>query len=217
MYLDIATNLQERAPRRQVSRYSVYRGGVARRYELKQRAERRDATRQRIVAATIALHETVGAARTTIGEIAERAGVGRVTVYRHFSSEEALFEACSSHYFSQHPFPDLQRWRQIPDPRARLREGLRESYAWHSENRKMIAMALAEARDLPIMSAYHAFWHEAAETLTAPWRLRGARRSRLEAAIALALSFDTHRTLTVERGLGDDQAIELMVGLAEIA
>jgi hypothetical protein len=53
--------------------------------------------------------------------------------------------ACSGH-FSQHPFPDIERWRQVADPNERLREGLSESYAWYEENRQMIAMArLAES------------------------------------------------------------------------
>jgi AcrR family transcriptional regulator len=188
---------------------------MARPYELKRRAERHEETRQRIVDATIELHESIGAARTTISEIAKRAGVGRVTVYRHFPDEETLFYACSGHYFSQHPFPDLARWRQISGPVDRLQSGLRETYGWHEENAQMIGMALAEARDLPIMAPYHAYWDDAADTLAAAWRARGRRRASLKAAIALALSFDTHRTLIHEQGLGVDQAIELVTRLAE--
>lgn len=188
---------------------------MTRRYELKRRAERQDETRQRIVEATIELHRTIGAAQTTISEIAKRAGVGRVTVYRHFPDEETLLYACSRHYFSQHPFPDIEQWRRITDPHERLRTGLRETYAWHADNRQMIAQALADARDLPMMAPYHTFWDEAGEILTASWGLRGRRRSNLKAAIALALSFDTHRTLTREEHLTDDHSIELMVRLAE--
>ena len=190
---------------------------MGRRYELKRRAERRDQTRQRIVDATIELHKSIGAAQTTISEIAKRAGVGRVTVYRHFPDEGTLFAACSGHYFAQHPFPDIERWRQVSDPRDRLRAGLRESYAWHNENRQMIAMALAEARDLPVMAPYHGFWDAAAETLTAAFHLRGRRRSNLKTVIALGLSFDTHRTLTQEQALTDEQASDLMTRLAESA
>ena len=190
---------------------------VTRRYQLKRRAELREQTRQRIVDATIELHKTIGAAQTTISEIAQRAGVGRVTVYRHFPDEGSLFAACSGHYFSQHPFPDIERWEAISDPPDRLRQALRESYAWHDANRQMIAMALAEARDLPVMAPYHEFWDNAADVLTAAWHLRGRRRARLKAAIALGLSFETHRTLTREQQLGDDQAIELMIRLAESA
>ncbi len=188
---------------------------MTRRYELKRRAERQEETRQRIVEATIELHKTVGAAQTTISEIAKRAGVGRVTVYRHFPDEETLFYACSGHYFSQHPFPDIERWRKIADPQDRLRAGLRETYAWHAENRQMITMALAEARELPMMAPYHEFCDHAAEILTAAWRDRGQRRSNRKATIALALSFDTHRTLTREQHFTQDQSIELMMRLAK--
>ena len=190
---------------------------MARKYELKRRAERQDETRQRIVDATIELHQTIGATRTTISEIAERAGVGRVTVYRHFPDEATLFRACSGHYFAQHPFPDIDHWRQIPDPLDRLRAGLRDSYAWHKDNEKMISMALAEARDLPVMAPYHSYWERAAETLASAWRARGRRRANLRAAIALALSHDTHRTLTREQHLTDEQAIALMIQLADNA
>jgi len=190
---------------------------MARAYTLKRRAERQDQTRLKIVDATIELHQSIGAAQTTISEIANRAGVGRVTVYRHFPNEESLFHACSGHYFSQHPFPDTARWRQIPDPLERLKTALHESYAWHEDNTQMIGMALAEARDLPVMNPYHTYWASAAETLVAPWRTRGQRRKNKKAAIALALSFDTHRTLTHDQQLNTEQAIALMAQLVENA
>ena len=190
---------------------------MVRAYELKRRAERQEETRQRIVDATIELHQSIGAAQTTISEIAKRAGVGRVTVYRHFPDEETLFYACSGHYFSQHPYPELAPWREISDPAERLRTGLRQSYAWHEENEQMLGMALAEARDLAIMAPYHRYWDDAAETLTTAWHVRGRRRERLKATIALALSFDTHRTLIHEQHLAEERAIELMVHLAESA
>ena len=60
---------------------------MGRSYQLKRRAERQDETRQRIIEATIELHQTVGPAATTVTDIAQRAGVGRVTVYRHFPDE----------------------------------------------------------------------------------------------------------------------------------
>ena len=104
---------------------------MAREYKLKRRAESQDETRQRIVEATIALHQTVGPAATTISDIAERAGVGRVTVYRHFPDEPTLARACSGLYFERHPAPDPDRWRAIPEPTERLRTGLRETYAYH--------------------------------------------------------------------------------------
>ena len=51
---------------------------------MKRRAERLDETRQRIIDATVALHEDVGPACTTVTAIAQRAGVSRPTVYNQF-------------------------------------------------------------------------------------------------------------------------------------
>jgi AcrR family transcriptional regulator len=186
---------------------------MARSYQLKRRAERQDETRQRIIEATIGLHQTIGPARTTISEIAERAQVGRVTVYRHFPDEATLSCACSGQYFERHPFPDLDHWQKIADPAERLQTGLREAYAYHAATEAMISHALADARDHPVMAPYHAHWQHAADILSAPWRLRGSRRTMLHAAIALALSFDTWRTLTREQGLSEAQAIAVTLRL----
>jgi AcrR family transcriptional regulator len=187
---------------------------MARSYQLKRRAKRQSETRQRIIEATIELHQTIGPASTTISQIAERAQVGRVTVYRHFPDEPTLSRACSGQYFERHPFPDADRWRKIADPAERLQTGLCETYAYHRTTEAMISHALADARDHPVMAPYHAYWRHAADVLTAPWRTRGNRRTTLHAAIALALSFDTWRTLIQVQGLRDDQATAMMLRLA---
>lgn len=186
---------------------------MARSYHLKRRAERQDETRQKIVDAAIELHQTKGLAATTISDIAGHANVGRVTVYRHFPDEESLVGACSGQYFERHPFPDPSPWRSIRDPIARLRRGLREIYAYHRETEPMMSRVIADARDLPIMAPYHAHWRHTADILAAAWRARG-RSKLLRAALGLALSFDTWRTLIREQNLTDDQAIELMLRLA---
>jgi AcrR family transcriptional regulator len=186
---------------------------MARSYQLKRRAERQDQTRQRIVEAAIELHQTIGPARTTISEIAERAQVGRVTVYRHFPDEATLAGACSGQYFERNPLPDPDRWKTITDPEQRLRTGLRETYAYHTATEAMIGHVLNDARDDPVMAPYHTHWQHAADTLTAPWSTRGKRRTLLHAGITLALSFNTWRTLVRDQGLTDEQAIELAVRL----
>ena len=187
---------------------------MSRPYTLKRRAERQDETRQRIVDATIELHQTIGPTPTTISEIAQRAGVGRVTVYRHFPDELTLARACSGHYFECNPPPDPERWRAIADAEARLRTALRETYVYHRATQQMFSHVLADARDHPVMAPYHEHWRRAVDVLLEPWSVRGRERRRLRAAIALALSFDTWRILSQEQGLTDPQAIDLMLGLA---
>ena len=186
---------------------------MTRPHRLKQRAERQGETRQRIVDAAIELHQTIGPAATTVSEIAERAQVGRVTVYRHFPDEATLSRACSGQYFERHPLPDPDRWREIADPAERLRTGLRDVYDYHRATERMMTRVLADARDHPVMGPYHAHWERTADVLMAPWRARGNRRKLLRAGILLALGFDTWRTLVLEQQLSDGQALELMLRL----
>src|SRR5947209_12561564 len=95
-----------------------------RQYRKRRRAELEQRTRQRITESTVELHGTLGPARTSISAVAERAGVRRSTVYRHFPDEDALFAACSSHWRADNPAPDLGRWAAIQDPDERLRSAL---------------------------------------------------------------------------------------------
>src|SRR2546430_11711822 len=101
-----------------------------RKYELKARAEKQAETRRRIVEATSALHEEVGPARTTVAEIARRAGVQRLTVYNNFPSETELFAACGEHSMARNPPPDPSGALALDDPAQRLDAVLRPLYLW---------------------------------------------------------------------------------------
>jgi AcrR family transcriptional regulator len=186
---------------------------MKRSYKLKQRAESQGRTRQKIIDAAIELHQTKGLAATTVSDIAERAKVGKVTVYRHFPDEATLTDACSGQYFQHHPFPDPEDWRQVQDPSERLRQGLRDTYAYHRATEPMMTRVLTEASDLPIMVPYHTHWQRAADVLAAAWPASIRRNAMLKAALALAVSFDTWQLLVCSQRLTDDQAIELMTRL----
>ena len=56
-------------------------------------AERREATRDAILAAAATLFGDKGFAATTIDEVAAAAGVAKGAVYHHFPNKEAVFEA----------------------------------------------------------------------------------------------------------------------------
>src|SRR5919112_699113 len=113
MFTDMATRKPRKKPRK---------------YEKKRRAERETETRQRIVEAMVALHREVGPGRTTISAIAERAGVERLTVYRHFGDETAMFQACSAHFATEVPGPDPTAWAGVARPADRLRAALLAFY-----------------------------------------------------------------------------------------
>jgi AcrR family transcriptional regulator len=183
---------------------------MSRRYQLKQRAERQEETRNRIVEAAVSLHGTVGVSQTTISRIAELAGVGRQTVYRHFPDEMTLVRACSGLYWEQHPLPDPEPWRAIADPRERFRVGLRESYAYHRLTEPMLSHTYAEMAGHLIMKPYHDHWRRAAGAIESAWKVRGRRQDLLRAAIRHAIVFPTWHSLVRDQGLTDREAIELM-------
>ena len=191
---------------------------MPRRYELKQRAEEITATRQRIVEATVELHDSVGPARTTITAIAERAGVQRLTVYRHFPDDRSLFQACSGHWTARHPTPDPLAWAAVEEPEERLRIALTAIYAYYRGGEGMIGNLLRDLPGLPVLQEVAAPFTEYRQTvrevLERGWRTRGATRILVRAVIGHAVAFDTWRSLVHHEGLDDELAAETMVRLA---
>ena len=168
-------------------------------------------THLRITEAAIELHGTVGPARTTLSAVAKQAGVERRTLYRHFSTEAELFEACSTHYFAAHPFPDLAAWREIDDPQQRLARALDELYAYYERSAPMLANVLRDAELVDFardaVAPLRAYLDDAADVLL------GGRRGRLlEAAIRHAIAFSTWRSLTTN-GLERADAVKLIAAL----
>ena len=106
-------------------------------YQLRKRADAMQDTRRRITEAAVELHGSIGPARTTLSAVAERAGVQRQTVYRHFPTEDDLFAACSQHFYDRDPPPDLGRWRETADPAERLAAALDELYAYYERTEGM--------------------------------------------------------------------------------
>jgi AcrR family transcriptional regulator len=190
-------------------------------YRLQRRAESQAETRRRIVEAAVALHRTLGPARTTISAIAERAGVQRLTVYRHFPDEIALGMACSGHFLALHPPPDPAPWRAIPDPRRRLEAGLTALYAYYAETADLWAAVL---RDAPvheptrvILERRDGFFSGIREVLAEPFRAKGRARKLVQAAVAHAVDFHTWQSLVEAGGMTAPQAVDLMVAMVRRA
>jgi len=187
-----------------------------RRYQMKVRAEKAAETRRRIVEATVALHEEVGPARTTVAEVARRAGVQRLTVYNHFPDERDLLTACQAHFLAGHPPPDVSELLATEDPVDRMRTVLRALYAFYRETEAMSANVRRDAQVLPalaeVMSGEAAMREQLVDGLA-----RGLGRSaRVRAALAVALDFGTWQILS-RQGLGDAAAADLMVAAVRAA
>ncbi len=191
-------------------------------YKLKKRAERQEETRLRIARATLELHETIGPALTTRSAIAERAGVGRPTVYSHFPDDLSLGKACSSLDLSENPLPDPGHWEKISDPERRLRVALTELYDYFRRRERLWINILRDLempyiKDNPdvheVMKPIFTHWERMKETLAVGWQSADRPPQPLLGAIGLALDFQTWRTMVRKQGLDDDRAVELMVGM----
>src|SRR4051794_3542962 len=146
-------------------------------YRKTRRADLEEQTRLRITESAVALHEELGPARTSISAVAERAGVRRSTVYRHFPDDEALFAACSSHFRSANPPPDLGVWAAIEDPAERTTTALRELYTFYGRTEGMYTSLLRDEPLVPIihrrLADFYAYLRAIEDSLMAGRGLRG--------------------------------------------
>jgi len=187
-----------------------------RKYEMKKRAERQRETRRQIVEATVELHRTRGPAHTTISEIAQRAGVNRLTVYNHFPDISDLLRACSRSWTERHPVPDPTPWAQIRDSEERLRTALTELYGFYSRTEPMRANVLRDAETMPELAALLEgsvvpYLETVRDLLAEGWEVRSERSRRLLATLKLAIDFHTWRSLERGSGLSREEAIETML------
>src|SRR6187551_2256198 len=120
-----------------------------RRYQKVKRAEHEWRTRKRIVDAAEYLHGSLGPARTTVSAVADRAGVTRATVYRHFADEESLFLACSQQWISRQQLPDPDAWGVIEDPVERLSAGLVDIYGFYRRGQQMMRNIHRDVESVP--------------------------------------------------------------------
>ena len=185
-----------------------------RRYELKARAATQRQTRERIVQATVDLHREVGPARTTVAEIARRAGVQRLTVYNHFPEDAALFGACQARWIQLHPLPDLTAALAHDQPADRLRAALLGYYRWYRETAPMAEWvqrdrAAVAALNKLLQRTADARLDQLAHQLATPLAADGRPVEHTRALVRLALDFWTWRRLDRE-GLDDPTAVAVM-------
>jgi AcrR family transcriptional regulator len=190
-------------------------------YRKKLRARRMEETRRRIVEALVELHGSVGPARTKVSEVAQRAGVRRMTVYNHFPTELEMIDACSSHWVAAHPPPDPEEWAHIASPEERVRHGLAELYRYYRRNRGMVGNFVRDAPLVPALAQvmkrkWFPRMERMADVLTAGSTLARDAARRRRAALQVALSFVTWSTLA-DAGLADAAAAETAADMVAAA
>jgi AcrR family transcriptional regulator len=186
-----------------------------RKYELRSRAESQERTRQRIAEVAAGLHEEVGPAETTVAEIARRAGVSRLTVYKHFPDNAALYPACSAHYASEHPLPDFGAALAQEDPVERVAALLRTVYGGlYRERVAMMRNLYRDRRRDPALDEFMGANADLAlaglaDALLAGFDLEPDQKERVRSLVAVALDFWTWDRLSRD-GMDDEAAAGLM-------
>jgi len=190
-------------------------------YHKKRRALDEERTRLAITEAVMDLHRQVGPANTTVTEVARRAGVTRMTVYKHFPTDADLIEACATHWASLNPFPDPASWEEVADPDERLYRALGELYAWYRRTEDMMGNILRDAPSMPALDRLmrERWWRyidRVTNILLAGRAPGGGERRAVRAALRLALDFNTWRGLTAS-GMGLSAAVRLAAAIPKAA
>lgn len=184
-------------------------------YTLRARATGMERTRARITAAALELHGTIGPAATTMSAVAEKAGVTRATLYRHFPTDAALFAACTAEWRVANPPPDVGAWVAITEPVARTQTALEALYGWYRSTERMRSNILRDLESLPeaMRGRVSSSPGAVVDLLDSAWPASSRLR---RAAIGHAVGFETWRSLARE-GLTDGEGAQLMTQLVEQA
>ena len=184
-----------------------------RKYNKKLRAEQQDETRERIVEATVKLHEELGPAKTSIKAIAEAAGVQRLTVYRHFPDDVSLFQACTSHYLALHPPPNMADWAEIDNASERSYTVLLAFYRYYSQTQKMWNVAYRDVDDVEAlkepMGQFESYLDMVNDDLVNTWEQSDNIKKQLQTTLRHALRFTTWQSMKKIK-LKDEKIAELV-------
>ena len=189
------------------------RGKSVRIYRKRKRKLQEEETRLRITEAAVELHRTVGPANTKITDVADRAGVSRMTVYNHFPTDADLLRACSSHWVAQHEFPDPTRWAAVGDPQDRLRSALTDLYRWYRSTEDMMGNVLRDVSTVPPLQQvmeerWRPYMEQVVRILAAGRPVGPGGGEQFEAALRVVVDFHTWKVLAGSI-LDDEAAAEL--------
>ena len=131
---------------------------MPRNYRMKKRAVAHDEVRERILRATMSIHDEKGVAPTTYADVAGRAGIGVATVYRHFPKIGDLIMACGGHAWQemQPPTPEAAAaiFSGLRTRRERVLRLVQELDAFYERGSLRLGLA---SRDRDIVPELHGF------------------------------------------------------------
>jgi AcrR family transcriptional regulator len=187
-----------------------------RRYAMANREESFAQTNGRIVQAAKGLHAERGVLGTSWQDIAERAGVSPVTVYRHFRSLSELIPACARSFVdSVAPLAEedaLAAFAELLLPIKRLELLIRDDCACYQRGREWFHAAMRESDLVPELGAV-----VSAQQTTLAILIRAALKDQdpseeLVSALQAVIDFPFWRAM-IQAGVAEDVAPGLMLDL----
>src|SRR4051794_16437720 len=199
-------------------------------YRTTRKPGRSEATRERIKGAVHELLADGTFHTSTVGHVADRAGISRATLYQHFRSRLELVDAICETFDANPALLELRQTVELPDAEAALDKTIANSIRfWSSEDavlRQLYGVAAIDPAAQSLVDRQRADRRGELERLVSNLR-RGGRLPARAAPRALALllvltSYETFRELR-EAGLSDAQltatlretAHELLLGPRE--
>jgi AcrR family transcriptional regulator len=183
-----------------------------RKYSMDKRRAVVEATRQRIVEATLALHAEKGIFGTSWQDIAARADVSIATVYKHFPSLDDLVPACGELVQAITQPPSLEDAPVIfagsESLEERLKQLISHLFDFYERGAPYIEIDFRE-RQLPAVQEWEAQMQATVEGLT-----REALRfiepdQRIVGAVSALLDFSTFKSF-LQRDIQKDQAARIL-------
>lgn len=193
---------------------------MARDYRMRKRAEARDETRERILRATMEVHDEKGVAPATLSDIAQRAGVGLATVSRHFPSYGELVQACGMHVWQEMrpPVPPdaPAMFEGVVGRQARLARMVAEIDAFYARGAHRLALAGRDRELVPQLDGFLGAV-EAGIAAVVTEALRDENLSERTIQIAVALMGFPVWTALSKTGLAADELSAFRVRLMDCA
>lgn len=189
-----------------------------RRYARTTRDQAFAATRSRIVEAAKELHAERGVTATSWHDVAERAGVSPVTVYRHFRSLKDLIPACALSFVDAvDPISEEEAraaFAELPTAVDRLGRLIRDDCACYERGRGWFHAAMREADLVPELGEVVRSQQASLRTLILA-ALEGCESSEeLVSALVAVIDFPFWRSLIVA-GVDEEAAPRVMLTIAD--
>src|SRR5688572_17258395 len=127
---------------------------MPRNYSMDKRVAAVEETRNRIIEATMELHDEQGVIATTMQEIAARAGVALGTVYRHFPTLDELVPACGGRTLELNPPPGPAIFADLTHASDRYQALIEALYAFYGRDERRLEVGFAEAMALPVLARF---------------------------------------------------------------